>query len=187
MDDRTFVESRLSIDGITDVNIVTLDFESYYSDDYTLSKMTTESYIRDPRFEAHGCAIRFPTTSTTDWWDGSELKSVFSDIDWSKTAVLAHHAQFDGLILSHHYGIKPAFWFDTLSMARLILGNHLSVGLDSLAKHFGLAGKKIDYSSFKGKHWGDMSESTRQMLAAGCCHDVEITWCLFEKIIRGES
>ena len=40
------------------MNIVTLDFESHYSDDYTLSKMTTESYIRDSRFEALGVAVR---------------------------------------------------------------------------------------------------------------------------------
>jgi DNA polymerase len=161
------------------MNVVVLDFETFYSDEYTLSKMTTESYIRDPRFEAHGCAIRFPTTGTTDWWDGDELKQVFADIDWSKTAVLAHHAQFDGLILSHHYGVKPYAWFDTLSMARLLLGNHLSVGLDNLAKHFNLAAKTVPYNLFRGKRWSEITPDIQRQVADGAIHDVALTWQLF--------
>ncbi len=166
------------------MNIITLDFESFYSDDYTLSKMTTESYVRDPRFEAHGCAIRFPTTETTTWWDHDELKTVFADIDWANTTCLAHHAQFDGLILSHHYGVKPKFWFDTLSMARLLLGNHLSVGLDALAKHFGMSAKTVPYNLFKGKHWRELDPTTQKQVADGACHDVELTWNLFKTLAK---
>ena len=33
------------------MDIITIDFETYYDRDYSLSKMTTESYIRDERFE----------------------------------------------------------------------------------------------------------------------------------------
>ena len=36
------------------MRIITIDFETYYSREYSLSKMTTESYIRDPRFEVIG-------------------------------------------------------------------------------------------------------------------------------------
>ena len=39
------------------MNIVTLDFETYWDADYILSKMTTEAYVRDPRFEVHGVGI----------------------------------------------------------------------------------------------------------------------------------
>lgn len=108
----------------------------------------------------------------------------FDDLDWSNTAVIAHHAQFDGLILSHHFGIKPAFWFDTLSMARMVHGNHLSVALGSLAKHYDLDAKSVPYDLFRGRHWADLDEPTRQALAAGCIHDVELTWQIFEKLIK---
>lgn len=37
------------------MNILTLDFETYFDDDYTLRKLTTEAYVRGPRFEVHGC------------------------------------------------------------------------------------------------------------------------------------
>ena len=38
--------------------IITVDFETRWSkSDYTLSKLTTEEYIRDPRFKAFGCCF----------------------------------------------------------------------------------------------------------------------------------
>ena len=33
------------------MDIVTIDFETYYDREFSLSKMTTEAYIRDDRFE----------------------------------------------------------------------------------------------------------------------------------------
>lgn len=164
------------------MNIVTLDFETYWDADYTLSKMTTEAYVRDPRFEVHGCAVRMPDGEIV--WsdrDGDEFE-IFNVIDWSTTACLCHHAHFDGLILSHHYGIKPAFWLDTLSMARLLIGNHLSASLESLAKHFGLGAKNVPYDLFKGKHWGEIAPEAQRQIAEGCCNDVQLTWDLFCKL-----
>ena len=111
---------------------------------------------------------------------------MFADIDWANTACLAHHAQFDGLILSHHYGVKPRVWFDTLSMARLLLGNHLSVGLDSLARHFGLAAKTVPYNLFRGKHWAELDPAIQGQVAAGAIHDVNLTWAIFCKMMTGE-
>lgn len=168
------------------MNIITLDAETFFSDDFTLSKMSTEAYIRDQRFECHGWAARFPSVGKATWWTDAEFRTMARDIDWANTAILAHHAQFDGLILSHHYGIKPKFWFDTLSMARLLLGNHLSVGLESLSKHFNLAAKNVPYNLFKGKHWNELSSAVQQQVGDGACHDVELTWCLFCKFMTGD-
>ena len=38
--------------------LITLDVETYYDRDYSLSKMTTEEYIRDPRFEVIGVSVK---------------------------------------------------------------------------------------------------------------------------------
>jgi len=162
------------------MKILTLDFETEFSDDYTLKKMTTEAYIRDERFQAHGAAIRWPTTEQTTWYTDAQLRDVFKEIDWSSTALLAHHAHFEGLILSHHYDVRPCFWFDTLSMGRMMLGNHLSVALDALAKHFGLAGKTVPYHLFKGRRWDEITSDVQATIAEGCCHDVQLTWQLFQ-------
>ena len=161
------------------MNIITLDFETFFSDDYTLSKMTTESYIRDPRFEAHGVSIAAQGEKAY-WVPREHIAGHLQQFDWPKLGCLCHHSNFDGLILSHHYGVKPRVWFDTLGMARLLLGNHLSVGLDSLARHFGLAAKTVPYNLFRGKHWNELDPSIQRQVADGACHDVALTWRLFE-------
>ena len=33
------------------MDVITVDFESFYDKDYSLSKMTTEAYVNDKRFE----------------------------------------------------------------------------------------------------------------------------------------
>jgi len=163
------------------VNLLVLDFETMFSDDYTLKKMTTEAYIRDPRFEALGCGFIFPDGSR-QWVNGPELRNFLCGFAWGEWAVLAHHAQFDGLILSHHYGIKPRFWYDTLSMARLSLGVHLSVGLDNLARHFGLEGKTVPYNEFRGKRFADLGRDLLGRLGAGCLHDCALTKTIFDRL-----
>jgi DNA polymerase family A len=172
------------------MNLLILDFETFFSDDYTLKKMTTEEYVRDLRFEALGCGLiwRSPDDNNPEQWvDGPDVARALADIDWTNTAVLAHHAQFDGLILSHHYGIKPRFWYDTLSMARLILGVHLSVGLDSLAKHFGLEGKTVPYKEFRGKRFVDLDRGLLGRLGAGCLHDCALTLDIFKRLSQSNE
>ncbi len=164
------------------MQLICLDFETYFADDYTLQTMTAEAYIRDPRFEALGCGIK-AAGGTPGWVPQESLKRCFASIDWADTAVIAHHAQFDGLVLSHHYGVKPAFWFDTLSMARLIHGNNISVSLAALAKHYGLPTKTVPYDLFRGKRWQDCNSDTREQLARGCEHDVDLTWEIFGKLV----
>ncbi len=141
--------------------------------------MTTEEYIRDPRFEALGLGVRFVNGDLKWFEDPDEFLHHFREEPTEKTAFLCHHAQFDGLILSHHFGVRPALWLDTLSMARMIIGNHLSVSLGSLAKHYGFANKVLDYGSFKGRHLAELGVLGRRHLAEGCLHDVNITWRLF--------
>src|SRR6202453_2740375 len=140
---------------------VVLDFETYFGDDYTLSKMTTEAYIRDPRFEAHGAAIKWDKSTSAVWYDQRELAYVLKEEDWSDVFLICHHSQFDGLILSHHYDIHPAMFGCTLSMARLLLGNHLSVSLDAVRKHFGMPSKINPYGLFKDKRWEELTPRAR--------------------------
>src|SRR6185312_6630151 len=136
--------------GRSSVRILTLDFETYFDDEYSLSKLTTEEYVRDPRFQALGCAFFYEGKGK--WVEGKDLEYVFAEIDWSNIAVLCHHAHFDGLILQHWYAVRPAYWLDTLSMARYVHGNHIGNSLASLSNYYGFTPKNVPYALFKGKH-----------------------------------
>lgn len=166
------------------MNIITIDAETYFDDEFSLKKLTTEAYVRDPRFEVHGWAVKWNAGPAV--WVGA---AAFFTVEWQerlrRSPVLAHHAQFDLFILGHHYGIYPPAILDTLSMARLMLGNHISVSLDSLARHFNLSAKNVPYNLFKGKHWHELDTPTQQLVADGCCHDVELTWQIFNKLMNG--
>jgi DNA polymerase len=154
-------------------------FETYFSKDYTLGKLTVEAYVRDKRFEPHGCATFIPAENADAWIPPLNLRTFFSQVDWSRVAILCHHAQFDGLILSHYYRVKPALWLDTLSMARLVHGNHISNSLASLARHYHLPAKSVPYEAFKGRHWDELSGAVQVLLADGGIHDCMLTYQLF--------
>jgi hypothetical protein len=163
---------------------VVLDFETYFGDDYTLSKMTQEAYTRDPRFEAHGAAIKWDKATSAQWYDQRELAYILKEEDWSDVFLINHHAQFDGFILSHHYGVRPAMFGCTLSMARLLLGNHLSVSLDAVRKHFGFPGKTTPYNLFRGKHWADIDDNSRRLIGEGAIDEVESIWKIFGLLMQ---
>jgi len=146
--------------------------------------MSTESYIRDPRFEAHGCAIKWRPDIPAVWFTREELPEVLNQWDWSDTFMIHHHAQFDSFIESHHYGIHPKAIGCTLAMARLLLGNHIPVSLDSVRKHFGLPLKTTPYNLFDGKHWHELTPAVQKMVADGACDEVESIWKIFNLLAR---
>ena len=162
------------------MDLLCLDFETYFDKDYTLKKLTTEEYVRDARFESH--LIAWKTARDQGWIVQEGIADFLKLFNPATTACLAHHAQFDGLILSHHYGWKPARWLDTMSMARVALGTHRSASLANLAQHFGLSEKTVPYEAFKGRRWCNLDQQTRDMLGAGAVHDCNLTWEIFNRL-----
>lgn len=163
------------------MGIVTIDFETYYDKDYSLRKMTTEAYIRDPRFEVIGVGIKIDD-GQTDWYSGDRVGQFLNSIDYSDKAILCHHTAFDGAILSWHYNIKPKLWLDTLSMARP--KHSLTVGgsLAALATYYKLNAKGTEVENAIGKRRADFDQASLARYAEYCCNDVDITHALFNKL-----
>ena len=124
------------------MNIITIDFETYYSSEYGLKKFTTEEYIRHPQFEVIGVAVQV-NDGEPEWFSGDALSvyAFLKNYDWSNSLALAHNAVFDGFILSHHFDIKPKGWLDTLSMGRALHGTEVGGSLAVLSAHYGLGVK----------------------------------------------
>lgn len=166
------------------MDIVTIDFETFYSKDFSLSKMTTESYIRSPEFEVIGVGVKVNKDPTV-WYSGSNVAGFLKGLDYSDKAILCHHTAFDGAILSWHYGIKPKLWLDTLSMARPL--HQLTVGgsLKALATYYGLGQKGDEVVNALGKRRADFSPEELARYAEYCKNDVELTYNLFKKLSKG--
>jgi hypothetical protein len=96
---------------------------------YSLGKMTMEAYVRDPRFAATclGYAYFENGAIVSGWIGHAEIRKFLEEVAWPNTSVLCHNAQCDGLILSHHYGIHPRYFLDTLSVARAIYPGKMQV------------------------------------------------------------
>jgi DNA polymerase III epsilon subunit-like protein len=161
--------------------ILLVDAETRWAKkDYTLSKMTTEEYVRDPRFKAFGfCFKWYGEDNETRWVPHKDLPEFIKTIDWSRTAVLAHNAMFDVAILAWHYGVNPAFIMDTLSMARALRGNEGN-GLAKLADDFGLAPKGNAVHSTDGLT--ELTPEIEEELAAYCAHDVFLLEKVFDRL-----
>ena len=165
--------------------ILTIDFETRWSSkDYTLSKLTTEEYIRDEKFKAFGCCVHeYGSDADIKWVSGEELSDFFFGIDWRRTAVLAHNAQFDVSILSWRYNARPAFIFDTLSMARALRGVEVGNSLARLANDFGLPEKGKAVHSTDGL--SALDPKIEAELADYCKHDVFLCEEIFERLVKG--
>jgi len=159
--------------------LITLDFETYYAGDYTLTKLTTESYVRDPRFEVIGVSVKVNDADTV-WFEEIEFRVWAASIDWSRCAVLAHNCTFDSYILAWHYGIIPGFYFDTLSMGRALHGTTRKNNLASLAAYYGLGEKGDEVVKAKGKRRKDFTEKEWLEYGLYCVQDTDLCKALFD-------
>ena len=166
------------------MDIVTIDFETYYDKDYSLSKMTTEQYVRSSLFEIIGVGIKV-NDYPTDWYSGDNPGKFLKSLDYSKRAILCHNTAFDGAILSWHFGIKPRLWLDTLGMARPLHNVTVGGSLAKLVTYYGLGKKGDEVVAALGKRKADFTEADLAQYGEYCKNDVNMTKQLFDKLKVG--
>ena len=163
------------------MNILTIDFETYYDPAYSLSKITTEEYIRDPQFEVIGVAVKVGTDDA-QWFSGTKAatKKWLDQFDWDDAIALAHNAVFDMAILNWHFDIRPKRIADTLSMARALHGNETGVSLKALAEFYGIGEKGTEVLNALGKRRIDFTAYDLARYGEYCSNDCDLTLKLFE-------
>jgi DNA polymerase len=168
------------------VNIITVDFETYYDKTFSLSKLTTEEYIRSPDFEVIGLAVKV-NNGDTEWLSGPHdaLKKYLQDnYDWEGSAVLAHNTLFDGAILSWVFDIHPKLYLDTLCMARALHGTEVGGSLKYLADMYEIGEKGDEVIHAQGKRRGDFTGEELSRYGDYCIQDTELTYKLFGILVR---
>ena len=167
------------------MNIITLDFETYYSRDFSLTKSTTEEYVRSDLFQAIGVSVK-ENDGESKWFSGTheEILGFLSNYDWGNSFALAHNAMFDSAILSWRFGIKPMAWLDTLSMARATDGLEAGNSLAKLAVRYDLGRKGTEVIEALGKRREDFSKHDLSAYGGYCNNDVELTYALFHVLVQ---
>ena len=165
------------------MSIITLDFESYYSKDHSLTKLTYDAYINSDKFEVIGVGAQI-NDGEPKWFSGDyeQTKCALERLDLENNAVLMHNAMFDAAILAFHYGIYPKVIFDTLSMGRALHNANVGNSLKKLAEYYGIGVKGEEVHQFIGYNRKDFTEQELASYAAYCKQDVNLTWQLFNKM-----
>ena len=165
------------------MNIISLDFETYYDQQFSLSKITTEEYIRSPLFQTIGVGVKVNEEEAV-WFTGDDagVASFLGNFDWGSSALLAHNALFDAAILSWRYNIKPKAILDTLSMARAIHGTEVGNSLAKLSLFYELGVKGTEVVDARGKRLEDFEAQDLVQYGEYCKNDVELTSKLFKKL-----
>ena len=167
------------------MDLLTIDFETFYSKEYSLTKLTTEEYVRDPRFEVIGVAVQ-KNSEPPEWCSGTDatIKKFLEGYDWANSAVLAHNAMFDMAILSWHYSLYPKRILDTLCMARAIHTIEVGGSLKALAEYYELGAKGTEVLDAMGKRRLDFTKKQLTAYAGYCVNDVVLTYKLFHKLAK---
>lgn len=168
------------------MDLITIDMETFYDKDFSLSKITTEEYVRSPQFEVIGIGIKV-NNGETEWASGTheELKQwLQKSFKWTDSFVLAHNTLFDGAILSWIFGVSPRGWLDTLCMGRALHGVEVGGSLKALAERYGIGQKGTEVLNAIGKRRLNFSEADLSRYGDYCINDVELTYKLFQRMMK---
>jgi len=166
------------------MQMLTIDFETFYSKTYSLSKMTTEAYINDPQFEVVGVAVKI-NNEPTQWFTGNMMATAqwLAQFDWSDSLVIAHNALFDGAILGWRFNIHPKVIICTLCMARALHAVSVGGSLAAMSEYYGLGKKGTEVHDALGKRRLDFSKTEIEAYGGYCINDVELTYKLFKAMM----
>ena len=162
------------------MDLITVDFETYYDKKFSLSKLTTEEYIRNDQFEVIGVGVKY-NDEPTEWASGteSELKEYLQSFNWQDSCLVAHNTMFDGAILNWVFDVCPRVYTDTLCIARALHGVQVGGSLKALATRYGIGEKGTEVESALGKTRADFQPDELSAYGDYCINDVELTHELF--------
>jgi DNA polymerase len=159
---------------MTTKHTIFLDFETFYDKGYSLKspKVSMSEYIRDERFLVH-CVGWAVDNNPVQWCDRANAEHVLRTLPWDDATLVCHNTAFDGLILSHHYGIVPKRYADTMLMSRAVFGGHVEHNLDALTARLNIGGK-LEGALENTKGMRELPPEILGPLGEYCANDVAI-------------
>lgn len=167
------------------MDIITLDFEAFWSTEHSLTKMNPIIYVLHPDTEIQSVSVKLNDGKTLVIFGEDRIQSFFSQIDWSDTAVAGHFlSEFDAMIAAWRFGIKPKLWMCTLAMAKPHYNLTVGVSLKALAKEVGLGEKgDLEAVNTKGKRLADFTPDEIKKMRVYNKQDTELCYGLLEHLL----
>lgn len=166
------------------MDIVTVDLETFWSQEHSLSKMLPLTYVTHPDTEIISCSIKVNDQPTSVYFGETKVAGALKEIDWANALAVAHNMSgFDAMILAWRFGINPRMWGCTLAMAKPI--HQITVGgsLAKLVAHYGLGVKdNTVLLNTKGKHLADFTSEELKAMAKYNKEDTDQCYALFQKL-----
>jgi hypothetical protein len=153
------------------------DFETFYSQAYTLRNMTPIEYIKHPLYETIGCGVAIGDKAPV-WLEGDKIAALLRRVK-EPYMFVSHNSLFDACILAFRYGVHPPLCVDTMAMSRALLMPSLPggrVSLDNVGKHLGVGEKGHEIVSALGKNleWFRANPEAYKRYQEYCLNDVTI-------------
>ncbi len=165
--------------------VLVIDFETFFDQDYSFTKLSTIEYICSPRFDFAGVGVAY--CGIPIFYPKPELARCFKmlqgqfGLNLERVTVVAKNCKFDITVLQHHFGIIPPYVIDVDDLLRHF-DSRMSHKMKDVTKLFGLQSKG-DTKQFKGLHYEEMDAEMREALSTYCLNDIDIEVKLFEKLL----
>ena len=163
------------------MRLLTLDIESFYSQEYSLRKMTVPEYILDTRWEIICVGVKLDD-GPIEVIDGPDFPAWLATIDPAQTIMLNYNSLYDACVIAWRYGFVPVRLVDVMGLVRCLRGHLLKgVSLETVAAHFHLQAKGHTIAQVKGMRRAQIMGQPVLWKAFKeyCAHDVELTWQIF--------
>jgi len=176
------------------ITVVVIDFETFFDDEYSLSKMSTVEFVTDSRFHFNSIATfemsqPFSDSANVPFWGGE--KAVRQKIEWlqkrygdnfEQCTIVGQNLFFDSLILAIHFNIIPKYSVDVLHLARFIDSRRKN-NLKYLCQYYDVGYIKGDTKQFKGLKYESMTDEQIREFAKYNRTDVSAETELFRLLL----
>jgi DNA polymerase len=170
-----------------------VDFESFWSTEHTLSRMSPTEYVMHPDTEIISVAIKVGNAPTYVLFGEQKIREHLQSLDWSDAMAIGHNMSgFDAMILAWRMGVNPKMYGCTAAMARpkysktsaLVNGKSLTgVSLKKLAVELKVGAKlDLEATNTKGKHLCDFSEDELADMEEYNKVDTDLCAAIFKKL-----
>lgn len=168
------------------MKLCVVDFETFWTKEHSLSKMSPLAYVMHPDTEVISCSVKIGDKPAVCVFGEKRIGALLSKIDWSDKLLVGHNMSgFDAMILAWRFGIKPKMWGCTLAMAKPIHAISVGNSLAKLVQHYALGVKDNSVLvATQGKRLKDFTAAELAEMEKYNKADTEQCASLFHKLKR---